>query len=134
MKPIVLSLIAFLLTISLFSCSRDYDSYLSSSVQEILTRSAWSVEIQDTSQMTSHNYSGYTLLFDPSGAVVSKKNNDYCTGGWQNINELIILKFNCADVNVLSLNKSWKIVSKSTSAIEFQSQNQPAHELILTKQ
>lgn len=136
MKTILTCLLAsFLFSIPFFSCSPDYDSYVPApSVDEILARSAWAVELTENYQTVSRDYSEYTLLFDNRGSAMCNNNKEGFTGNWQNTNDVITLKFNSSEVNVLHLNKSWKVVAKSSTYIKFECENsQPHCGLILSK-
>ncbi len=123
-------------TISFFSCSPDYDNYAPvSSIEDILVRSGWSVQVIDNNLQNGHDYTGYTLLFDGRGTAVCKTNNFSSTGNWQNINEVVTMHINSADPNVLTLNKSWKVTAKSNLYIKFECGDPLVNsQLILTKQ
>ena len=124
----------------LFShCTKD--NTLTSTTQDALIRSNWSVDYYFNSQDLTSNYGSYRILFSNSGSLVTQKNNETITGSWSNSldannDELIDLNFNTTDANLTQLNHQWKIVNKTSATIEFEGPGNvnPAETLRIRKQ
>ena len=122
-KPLFAS---FLLSLSLIfiRCSPD-KSEIFSSTEEVLVRNSWTVAYYYNTQDMTDEYSSSRLLFSPTGAVGYQVNGETITGKWSRTvdaanNELIDLQFNTANTNIIRLNESWKLISRSANALEFE--------------
>jgi hypothetical protein len=117
---------AFLLSLSLIftRCSPD-KSGLFSSTEEVLVRNVWTVDYYYNTQDMTDEYSSSRLLFSPRGAVGYQKNGETITGKWSRAvdsanHELIDLEFTTANANIIRLNESWKLISRSANSLEFE--------------
>lgn len=98
---------------------------LVSSTDEMLTRSNWGIDyFYDTQDLTSA-YGGYHLLFSSTGAVAAQNQNETQQGTWEispdsNNNEVLTISFNTPDINISKFNQQWKLVSKTTTTLQFE--------------
>ncbi len=74
--------------------------------------------------MTS-SYSSSRLLFSSTGAVGYQKDEEIIAGTWDRMvdasnNEMITLQFNSGDTNIDGLNKSWKLVDRTSNSLQFE--------------
>ena len=62
------------------------------------------------------------LLFSSTGAVGFQKNGETIAGKWSRTidaanNELIDLQFTTANADIIRLNESWKLISRSANSL-----------------
>ena len=122
-KPLFASfllLLGFLFT----RCSPD-KTVFSSSTEEVLVRSAWTVDYYYNTQDMTDEFSSGRLLFSSTGAVGYQKNGEIIAGKWSRKidaanNELIDLQFNTSNANVGMLNETWKLISHSSNLLLFE--------------
>ncbi|HEV8285464.1 MAG TPA: hypothetical protein VGQ09_14200 [Chitinophagaceae bacterium] len=105
------------------SCKRDTTDFVSAT-EQILIRSAWSVDYYYNNQDMTNSFSSSRILFSSTGAVGYQKDGQTIPGKWSintdvTNNEMITLQFNTSDANVSMLNKSWKLTHRSTSSMQF---------------
>ena len=117
---------AFLLSFSLIfiRCNPDR-SELFSSTEEVLVRNTWTVDYYYNAQDLTDEFSSSRLLFSSTGAVGYQKNGETIAGKWSRTidaanNELIDLQFTTTNANIIKLNESWKLVSRSGNSLQFE--------------
>lgn len=105
-------------------CTRNADDVISAT-EAALVRNTWSVGYYFNYQDMTNNYSSSKLLFSSTGSVGYEKDGEMVAGKWSRTvdasnNELITLQFTSSDVNIDGLNKSWKLVDRTTSSLQFE--------------
>jgi hypothetical protein len=122
-KPLFAS---FLLSFGLIfnGCSAD-KTVFASSTEEVLVRSAWTVDYYYNAQDMTDEFSSGRLLFSSTGAVGYQKNGEIIAGKWSRKidaanNELIDLQFNTSNADINRLNESWKLISRSGNSLQFE--------------
>ena len=117
---------ALLLSLSLIfiRCSSDKDQFFSST-EEVLVRNAWTVDYYYNTQDMTDEFTSSRLLFSSTGAVGFQKNGETIAGKWSRTidaanNELIDLQFTTANADIIRLNESWKLISRSANTLEFE--------------
>jgi len=117
---------AFLLSFSLIfiRCNPDR-SELFSSTEEVLVRNTWTVDYYYNAQDLTDEFSSSRLLFSSTGAVGYQKNGETIAGKWSRTidaanNELIDLQFTTTNANIIKLNESWKLISRSGNSLQFE--------------
>jgi len=122
-KPLFAS---FLLSFGLIfnGCSAD-KTVFASSTEEVLVRSAWTVDYYYNAQDMTDEFSSGRLLFSSTGAVGYQKNGEIIAGKWSRKidaanNELIDLQFNTSNANVGMLNETWKLIVRSSNLMQFE--------------
>ena len=117
---------AFLLSFSLIfiRCNPDR-SELFSSTEEVLVRNTWTVDYYYNAQDLTDEFSSSRLLFSSTGAVGYQKNGETIAGKWSRTidaanNELIDLQFTTTNSNIIRLNESWKLISRSGNSLQFE--------------
>jgi hypothetical protein len=115
-----------LLAVSLiFSrCSKDTAGPVSST-EQILITNIWSVDYYFHNQDMTSSYNSSKLLFSSTGAVGYQKDGETIAGKWSRTvdasnNELITLQFNTTDASIEGLNKSWELIDRSSSSLQFE--------------
>ena len=111
-------------SLTLTGCSKNYD--YSSGVENIVSRGNWIVNYYYENADLTGEFQNYRFVFNQTGTVTYTLNADTHTGTWKKIidvnkNEFLIFEFNTHDQNIEKLNQEWKIISKSTSILEFES-------------
>ena len=111
-------------SLTLTGCSKNYD--YSSGVEDIVSKGNWIVNYYYENTDLSSEFENYRFVFSNSGSVACTLNSDIHTGTWKKIidadkNEFLIIDFNTHDQNIEKLNQDWKIISKSTSILQFES-------------
>jgi hypothetical protein len=111
----------FVIVLSFSNCTKDQD--IPSTTQDALIRSNWNVDYYFNNQDLTNNYGGYQILFSSTGLLVAQKSNTTVTGSWTNAmagnSEQVSINFNTSDVNLIQLNRQWKVVNKTSNTIEF---------------
>ena len=120
----VISFALFGLSILLTHCTRNAES-VTSATEETLVKNIWSVDYYFQDQDMTSSYNSSRLLFSSTGAVGYQKNGETIAGKWNwavdaSNNEMINLQFNGGDANIDRLNRSWKLVDRATSTIQFE--------------
>ena len=117
---------AFLLSFSLIfiRCNPDR-SELFSSTEEVLVRNTWTVDYYYNAQDLTDEFSSSRLLFSSTGTVGYQKNGETIAGKWSRTidaanNELIDLQFTTTNANIIKLNESWKLISRSGNSLQFE--------------
>ena len=117
---------AFLLSFSLIfiRCNPDR-SELFSSTEEVLVRNTWTVDYYYNAQDLTDEFSSSRLLFSSTGAVGYQINGETIAGKWSRTidaanNELIDLQFTTTNANIIKLNESWKLISRSGNSLQFE--------------
>ncbi len=105
-------------------CTQDTTG-LVPSTEEVLIRNIWSVDYYFHTQDMTNSFSSSRLLFSGTGAVGYQKDGQTIAGTWSKgsdvlNNEMITLQFNTTDANISMLNKSWKLIARSTSSLQFE--------------
>jgi hypothetical protein len=124
-KPIPL-FAAFLFSVCLVfvRCSADKTG-LVSPTEQVLVRNAWTVDYYYNTQDLTDEFISSRLLFSSTGAVGFQVNGETIAGKWSRTidasnNELIDLQFNTSNANILRLNESWKLTSRSVNSLQFE--------------
>ena len=125
MKNAKLFFAAFILSFSFFfsRCTPDTTG-LVSSTEEVLVKNVWSIDYYFNNQDMTNNFGSSRLLFSSTGSVGYQKNGETVSGTWSKTsdasnNEFITLHFNTKDADIIRLNESWMLTSRSTSSIQF---------------
>jgi len=105
-----------------FFCSCSKDNTVFSSTEELLISNPWSVDYYFHHQDMTEVYGNSMLLFSSTGAVGFRQNGNTVGGKWSSTidasnNELIDLQFNTADIDIMDLNKSWILTSRTTNSL-----------------
>jgi|SRR5690242_3004669 len=106
------------------NCSPD-KSVFASATEEVLIRSAWTVDYYYNAQDMTDEFTSGRLLFSSTGVVGYQKNGETIAGKWSRKidaanNELIDLQFNTTNSNVGMLNETWKLTSRSPNLLQFE--------------
>ncbi len=123
-KPKPLFAALFLVCIVFISCSADKTD-LVSPTEQVLVRNAWTVDYYFNTQDLTDEFISARLLFSSTGAVGFQVNGETIAGKWSRTidasnNELIDLQFNTSNANILKLNESWKLTSRSANSLQFE--------------
>jgi hypothetical protein len=120
---------AFLLSVCLvfIRCSPD-KADLVSPTETVLVRNVWTVDYYYNTQDLTDEFISARLLFSGTGAVGFQVNGETIAGKWSRTidasnNELIDLQFNTSNANILRLNESWKLTSRSANSLQFEGSN-----------
>ncbi len=126
MKNAKLFFAAFILSFCfIFSRCTPDTAGLVSSTEEVLIRNVWSVDYYFHNQDMTNDFGSSRLLFSSTGSVGYQKNGETIPGTWSKTadvsnNEFITLHFNTKDANIIMLNESWRITSRSDNSIQFE--------------
>ena len=124
-KPKPIFAFVLVLVSSVFiRCSAD-KAALVSTTEEVLVRSAWTVDYYYDTQDLTDEFTTSRLLFSSTGVVGFQVNGETIAGKWSRTidasnNELIDLQFNTSNASILRLNESWKLTSRSANSLQFQ--------------
>ena len=122
-KPLFAAFL-FSVCIVFIHCSAD-KTELVSPTEEVLVRKAWTVDYYYNTQDFTDEFNSTRLLFSSTGAVGFQVNGETIAGKWSRTidasnNELIDLQFNTSNANILRLNESWRLTSRSANALQFE--------------
>ena len=124
-KPKPIFAFVLVLVSSVFiRCSAD-KAALVSTTEEVLVRSAWTVDYYYDTQDLTDEFTTSRLLFSSTGVVGFQVNGETIAGKWSRTmdasnHELIDLQFNTSNASILRLNESWKLTSRSANSLQFQ--------------
>jgi len=124
-KPKPIFAFVLVLVSSVFiRCSAD-KAALVSTTEEVLVRSAWTVDYYYDTQDLTDEFTTSRLLFSSTGVVGFQVNGETIAGKWSRTidasnNELIDLQFNTSNASILRLNESWKLTSRFANSLQFQ--------------
>jgi hypothetical protein len=125
----------FVIAFSFSNCSKDND--IPSTTTDALVRNNWNVNYYFNNQDLTSNYGGYRILFSNTGLLVAQKDNSTVMGSWSNTTDInsdhVSLNFNTSDADLLLLNREWKVISKTSTTIEFEGTD-PTQTLRIKKQ
>lgn len=120
------------ISISLFSCTPDYQDLGKENISELLIKNQWNVQVINAN--TSYNYKDFTLGFDQRGLAVFNMNQSQVFGSWNLVDKNISLMLNATEVSVQQLNRTWNITSQTAGSIRFTcSDPSSGDQLVLTK-
>jgi len=117
-----------LLTLFLFTrCKQDTTGF-TSATEQTLVKNAWTVDYYFNNQDMTGDFTSSKLLFSSTGNVGFEKNGQLIAGTWKRTvdvsnNELISLQFSNNDVTLEQLNRSWKLVSRTSTSLQFEETN-----------
>ena len=132
------SALALLALSLIFSrCSKDTAGPVSST-EQILITNIWSVDYYFYNQDMTNSYNSSKLLFSITGAVGYQKDGETIAGKWSRTvdasnNELITLQFNTTDASIEGLNKSWELIDRTSSSLQFEKTDGTANILFRLK-
>ena len=124
-KPKPIFAFVLVLVSSVFiRCSAD-KAALVSTTEEVLVRSAWTVDYYYDTQDLTDEFTTSRLLFSSTGVVGFQVNGETIAGKWSRTidasnNELIDLQFNTSNADINRLNESWKLISRSGNSLQFE--------------
>jgi len=109
-----------------------------SSTEQILITNIWSVDYYFHNQDMTNSYNSSKLLFSITGAVGYQKDGETIAGKWSRTvdtsnNELITLQFNTTDASIEGLNKSWELIDRTSSSLQFEKTDGTANILFRLK-
>jgi len=86
----------------------------------------------------TNSYNSSKLLFSITGAVGYQKDGETIAGKWSRTvdasnNELITLQFNTTDASIEGLNKSWELIDRTSSSLQFEKTDGTANILFRLK-
>lgn len=124
LRTISTAFILFALSITHSSCSKNTIEP-ETKTEQALIRTPWSIDYYFNNQNLTESYTSSRLLFSITGAVGFQKDGKTIAGKWSRTvdasnNEIIDLQFATLDANVMELNKSWKITSRTDNSIQFE--------------
>ena len=114
-----------LLTLFFFTHCKQDTAGFTSATEETLVKNAWTVDYYFNNQDMTSNFTSSKLLFSSTGNVGCQKDGQIIAGAWKRTvdasnNELISLQFNNGDVTIDQLNRSWKLVSRTNTSLQFE--------------
>lgn len=134
MKKFFLSLIAFLLTATMFSsCSNDDDPQPDNNA--VISSGAWVVHLYtDSGNDETSDYSGYEFVFASNGNMTAARAGVTTTGTWGTRTDdgkrKMDINLNTTNADLLELNDDWVIKSITASLIELEDDNAASGEVL----
>jgi hypothetical protein len=117
-----------LLTLFFFTHCKQDASAVTSATEQALVKNAWAVDYYFNNQDMTSSFTTSKLLFSSTGNVGCQKDGQMIAGTWKRTvdasnNELISLQFNNSDVTLDQLNRSWKLMSRTSTSLQFEETN-----------
>jgi len=127
MKNVKVLAFALLTLFLLTRCKQDTTGF-TSATEQTLVKNAWTVDYYFNNQDMTGDFTSSKLLFSSTGNVGFEKNGQLIAGTWKRTmdvsnNELITLQFSNNDVTLEQLNRSWKLVSRTSISLQFEETN-----------
>jgi hypothetical protein len=126
MKNAKVSFVAFLVSVCFAStrCTPDTTGVIPST-EAVLIRNIWSVDYFFYNQDMTNDFGSSRILFSSTGAVGYQRNGETIPGTWSKTldasnNEILSIHFNTTDANIVKLNESWKVTSRSTNSLQLE--------------